>query len=1129
MTYTPKFLPEAGFSGRVMRRLAVLLVIWTAGLSAVRAQQSQQTIAVNFRNATVQQVFTWLDNHTQYDFVYNNSQIESLPRVSMQMSRTTVVDVVKHCLRNSSLSYQIRGNMVVIRPADEIKKGTEEAVQFSGVVYDENGLPLAGVSVVLKQASRGAVTGPDGKFTLKARRSDDMTLSFSFLGMKNQEIAVFNNGKQVFKELDKINVHMDPAVSEIGNVVVTGILNIAQKSFSGSSTTITGEQLKTVAPQGNALSAIQIFEPSFRIAENLDMGSNPNALPQMYVRGRSGIGTPALDESLTSEHALKNDPNQPIFMLDGYEVSMEKIYDLDIERIETYTILKDAAATAMYGSRAANGVVVITTKPLPAGRLNVTYSGNFTINAPDLSSYNLMNAREKLEAERLAGYYDTDDPSQIATKLKEYNGKLQNIERGIETDWLALPLRTSFGHKHSIGIAGASDAFRYGLDLMYDDQEGVMKGQNRKKMSAALNLQYQYKGLTFRNQMTTTLVNSQESPYGTFSDYVRMNPYDTYLDENGNIGMNMATWHSGSPYRNPMYDATLGSFDKGKRHEFYDQFDVRYYLNKKINFKANVALGYIVSDSDKFTDPAAAKFQSRETKGQLTTSRQKQSTYDISLNGYYNDQIGRHNINFVVGLNIREEKTNYEGFTYSGFPEGGFSAPGYAKDIDTKSYLEGKNRLFGALAVLNYSYNDVIFADLSGRIDGSSQFGSNKRFAPFFSTGAGVNVHNLKFFKENTPWLTQFKLRGTYGMTGKVSFPSYAAQNKYEMFTDWQYPTGDGVQIMYLGNPNLKWERTLQTDLGFEFEILKGLFYAKYNYYIKDTHDNIADMFIPTSSGFTSYKENIGRMENRGHEIKLQSRVVNTRNTIINLIFNGASNKGKLKKISNSLRAYNDRVNEHYNSNQGGNDVQSTPLLRYVEGGSLTGIYAMRSLGIDPATGKELYMRRDGSTTFKWDPAENVLIGDTEPSMSGSFGLSAYWKGFTLDTYFMYEWGGQRYNQTLRTTIEMADILNSNCDRRVLSDRWIKPGDIARFRDIKDYNSVTRPTSRLVQNYSYLNMSSLSVGYEFKRDMIRKLGLYRLKLQFNCRDLFTASSIQVERGLSSPYARAFTLSVNASF
>lgn len=1124
------FLPEDGFSGRVIRRLAVLLVIWTAGLGAVRAQQAQQTIAVNFRNATVQQVFTWLDNHTQYDFVYNNSQIESLPRVSMQMNNTTVVDVVKYCLRNSSLSYQIRGNMVVIRPSDEIKKGTEEAVQFSGVVYDENGLPLAGVSVVLKQASRGAVTGPDGKFVLKARRTDNMTLSFSFLGMKSQTLTAFSNGKQALKELDKLSIHMDPEVSEIGNVVVTGILNIAQKSFSGSSTTITGEQLKTVAPQGNALSAIQIFEPSFRIAENLDMGSNPNALPQMYVRGRSGIGTLGLDESLTSEHSLKNDPNQPIFMLDGYEVSMEKIYDLDIERIETYTILKDAAATAMYGSRAANGVIVITTKPLPAGRLSVSYNGNFTINAPDLSSYNLMNAREKLEAERLAGFYDTDDPSLLATKLKEYNGKLQNIERGIETDWLALPLRTSFSHKHSISIGGAADAFRYGLDLMYDDQEGVMKGLNRKKMEASLNLQYQYKGLTFRNQMTTTLVNSQESNYGSFSDYVRMNPYDTYLDENGNIGMNMATWHSGSPYRNPMYDSTLGSFDKGKRHEFYDHFDVRYYLNKKINFKANIALGYIVSDADRFTDPAAARFQNAPKKGQLVTSRQKESNYDINLNGYYNDQIGKHNINFVAGLNIRETKTNYEGFTYSGFPEGGFSAPGYAKDVDTKSFLESKNRLFGALAVLNYSYNDIIFADLSGRIDGSSQFGSNKRFAPFFSSGLGVNIHNLKFFKERTPWLTQFKLRGSYGMTGNVSFPSYAAQNKYELITDWQTPTGDAMQIKYLGNPNLKWQRTMQTNLGFELSVFNGLFYASYNYYIKDTHDMLADMTIPTSSGFTSYKENIGRMDNRGHEIKIQSRIVNTENTVVTLLFNGASNKGKLKKISNSMKSYNDRVNDFYHSGEGGNDRQATPQLRYIEGNSLTGIYAMRSLGIDPATGKELFLRRDGSTTFKWDPAENVLVGDTEPTMSGSFGVSAYWKGFSLDAYFMYEWGGQRYNQTLRTTIEMADILNSNCDRRVLSDRWIEGKNIiARFRDIKDYNTVTRPTSRFVQDYNYLNMSSLSVGYEFKRDMIRKLGLYRLKLQFNCRDLFTVSSIQVERGLSSPYARAFTLSVNASF
>ena len=467
-----KFLPEAGFSGRVMRRLAVLLVIWTAGLSAVRAQQSQQTIAVNFRNATVQQVFTWLDNHTQYDFVYNNSQIESLPRVSMQMSRTTVVDVVKHCLRNSSLSYQIRGNMVVIRPADEIKKGTEEAVQFSGVVYDENGLPLAGVSVVLKQASRGAVTGPDGKFTLKARRSDDMTLSFSFLGMKNQEIAVFNNGKQVFKELDKINVHMDPAVSEIGNVVVTGILNIAQKSFSGSSTTITGEQLKTVAPQGNALSAIQIFEPSFRIAENLDMGSNPNALPQMYVRGRSGIGTPALDESLTSEHALKNDPNQPIFMLDGYEVSMEKIYDLDIERIETYTILKDAAATAIYGSRGANGVVMVTTRSGQAGKPTLSVNAEYGLSIPRYR-IEMMNSEQYAEYDNFArmmwgvSSFNTLRPDTLTT-----NDYQKRLLRDIAQR-----------HNYTVALQGGSKDMRYYISGGWLSEEGILRHSSNERLS----------------------------------------------------------------------------------------------------------------------------------------------------------------------------------------------------------------------------------------------------------------------------------------------------------------------------------------------------------------------------------------------------------------------------------------------------------------------------------------------------------------------------------------------------------------------------------------------------------------------------------------------------------------------
>lgn len=1115
---------------RIMWLTVALLGLWGIGTDSAYAQQGQGTISVDFHDATIQQVFIWLDNHSEYDFIYNNVQIGKLPPLTLRLKNTTVLNVVKLCLKNSSLGYQIRQKIIIIKPKDEIRADTGGGVEFSGVVYDETGQTLPGATILIKGSDYGTVTDVHGKFSLKVRKVDDMTLVFQYLGMKSIFKQVYSHGQQMLEEFKNMEIRMSPDVIQMDKVVVTGILDIASKSFSGSSTTVTGEQLKTVSPSGSPLNAIQIFDPSFRLSENLDMGSNPNALPEMYVRGQSGIGTPVLDENLTSEHALKNNPNLPTFILDGYEVSLEKIYDLDVERIKEYTILKDAAATAMYGSRAANGVVVITTKSLPGGQLNFNYSGNFTVSTPDLSSYHLMDAREKLETERLAGFYDTDDPVQLAIKLKEYNGKLQNIERGIETDWMALPLRTSFSHKHTLSFNGGSEAFRYGLDLMYGDQEGVMKGQKRDKMEASLNLQYRHKGLTFRNQMTTTLVNSLESPYGVYSDYIYMNPYDTYLDENGNVGIDLKTWHSGSAYRNPLYDATLGNFDKGKRHEFYDQFNVHYYLNKKINFKTDMAIGYIVNELNRFTDPAASRFQSTDKKGQLVTSTQKQSTYNISLNGYYNDRIGKHNINFVAGMSFREEKSDYTGFTYSGFPEGGFSAPGYAKEIDSKAFLENKNRLFGALVVLNYTYNDILFADFSGRVDGSSQFGSNKHYAPFYSSGAGINVHNLKYFETKAPWLTQFRIRATYGMTGKVSFPSYAAENKYEMINDdWQYPTGDVVKIKYLGNSNLKWERTVQTDLGFELSVMDGLFYARYNYYIKDTHDNVADMYIPTSSGFNSYKENIGRMENRGHEIQIRSRIVNTENTIVSLMFNGASNRGKLKKISNSLKAYNQRVNDFFNNSAGSAALQSKPLLRYQEGGSLTGIYAMSSLGIDPQTGRELFVRQDGSITFDWDPAENVLVGDTEPDMSGAFGWSVWWKGCSLDTYFRYEWGGQKYNSTLVETIERADILNKNCDHRVLTDRWVKVGDIARFRDIKMHDNISRPSSRFVQDYNYLTLSSLSLGYEFNHEMIRKWGFRRLKVQFNCSDLFTLSSIRIERGLTSPYARSFTFSINASF
>ena len=270
-----------------------------------------------------------------------------------------------------------------------------------GKVTDTEGHSLPGVNVRVKGVQGGTVCDIDGNFKLSAPR-EDVIFIFSYIGMVTQEVLVKGNLKK------ELVVHMKENVNEVNEVVVTGFANIRKESFTGNAVTIKKDELLKVN-KTNVISALQAFDPSFRIAENTTWGSDPNALPEVYLRGKSGIGVKELGGTdVTSKSSLKNNPNLPTFIMDGFEISVTKLYDFDPSRIESVTILRDAAATAMYGSRAANGVVVITTVAPKPGKLNVAYSFTGEIETPDLSDYNLMNASEKLEAERLAGCYDVN-------------------------------------------------------------------------------------------------------------------------------------------------------------------------------------------------------------------------------------------------------------------------------------------------------------------------------------------------------------------------------------------------------------------------------------------------------------------------------------------------------------------------------------------------------------------------------------------------------------------------------------------------------------------------------------------------------------------------------------------------
>ena len=365
--------------------------------------------------------------------LYNSQMFKGVPPVSIDAKNEKWEIALKLILNPQGFDYVVKDGIVVIRKMQAEKREN----RIRGMVVDSNRDPIPGASIIVKGTRTGTSTNIEGEFTLDVK-NDKVTLEVSFIGMKKQTLQVDATRKKM------LEITMVDDVKTLEDVVVTGYSNVRKSSFTGSSTQITGDELRKVS-QTNILGAIQSFDPSFRLVDNTQFGSDPNTVPEMYIRGRSGFGIKDLDKDLSRSN-LENNPNLPTFIMDGFEVSIEKIYDLDPTRIESLTILKDAAATAMYGSRAANGVVVITTVAPKAGEVRVSYNFTGTLEMPDLHDYNLANAAEKLEIERLAGLFENGTGSNINTGsgLNAYYRKYALIQKGVDTDWMSLPLQNSF-------------------------------------------------------------------------------------------------------------------------------------------------------------------------------------------------------------------------------------------------------------------------------------------------------------------------------------------------------------------------------------------------------------------------------------------------------------------------------------------------------------------------------------------------------------------------------------------------------------------------------------------------------------------------------------------------------------
>ena len=557
-------------------RLGIYLVLLTTFTVSANGFSQKVKVTLNLEQRSILEIIKELRKVSDYQFLYRVDELRKCGKRDLKVQDAGVEEVMRQLLDGTHLTWRLDDDVILIKTAPKTAAPAvpQKVRTVQGVVSDTKGGKLPGVTVILKGTTLGGVTDAEGNFKFEIPDQKDMILVFSFVGMKKQEVK--------YTGQENLHIVLEDDIAEMEEVVVNGIFTRKKESFTGSTTTFTSKELKMVGNQ-SVLQSLKTLDPSFAIIENNEFGSDPNHLPNIEIRGKSSI------VGLTDEY--ETDPNQPLFILDGFESDLETINDLSMDRVQSITVLKDAAATAIYGSKAANGVVVVETKLPAMGSLRVNYNGNLQLTFADLSDYNLMNSYEKLTFERLAGCYRLiDDEGNILDEEQDqiYNDLMKEVARGVDTYWMNEPLRFATTHKHTLSIEGGDATFRYGAGLSYGKTEGVMKGSDREVMNGNIRLIYRKGKLSFTNNLNINYSKADREPVA-FSEFAKANPYFRKYDENGEL-KKILFQNYAATYYNPLYDMNQTNFEETKTTGFTNNFEVDWRVIDELRVRGRFGL-----------------------------------------------------------------------------------------------------------------------------------------------------------------------------------------------------------------------------------------------------------------------------------------------------------------------------------------------------------------------------------------------------------------------------------------------------------------------------------------------------------------------------------------------------------
>ena len=1090
-----------------------------------------QLINLKERNVSVQVILEKLKKQTGYDFLGDMSILKNAKPVSIQVSNAKLDDVLQIIADGQQFYFSLYDKTILVKPKanqpSRVPKTNNNSglakeqptYTLTGTVKGENGQGLDGVTV--QDAATGkslTLTNKEGAFTVSV--NSNMSLRFSFLGYESATISV--DGRR------EIQVVLKSSKNEIEETVVTGYGTLRRESFTGAAKTITRKELEKFNT-GNIFSLLQTLDPSFKVDERVDAGSNPNALPEINIRGVSSVG----------EYAV----NAPLVILDGFEVELKTLYDLDVNRIESISILKDASSTSLYGSRGGNGVIVIETRLPKDGKFTITYDAKPSTSIVDLTDYNLMNAAEKLEYERLAGIYISKTNSPDWQLIEQemfnnlYNNRLRNVQEGVDTYWLKQPVRNSFSVNNSIRMEGGGNDVRYSLEGNYHDYKGVMKESGRKRGGASFNLIYRIPNvITFRNIASYQYTKAYNSPYGKFSTYAYLNPYERIFDDNGNYNIRfgeLGSYYSfgEAPAFNPLYNATLGFKDQEETQFISNNLSLEWLINDNFKLNARASISRNMTSIDQYKSPFHTDYY-------LTTDALKKGSYhfgDSAKMAYegrvdlqYSKSFNKHQITANAMTEVRSSTTNGNFHTVTGYADDRFITPQMALGYELNSLPKSVSipiREIGFLGSLFYTYDNRYNLSLTGRSDGASIYGKQNRFGNFWSAGASYNMHNEDWFRNE--YVNRLRVFANVGTNSTVSsFNAGMVSTSYDFVAGGYYNNQYAALYALQGNPALRWPEQKQTSVGVDFSLLQNLLNLNVSLYDRTTNRMISPITVAPSFGFgkNMYFQNLGKASNRGFEIEANVRIMENPHNNFSWFFNAAAvqNRSKLLEISNELRELNESLVQ---TDANGNVIK--PSTYYEVGQSLTVIRAVPSLGIDPSNGRELYRDLNGNVTYTWNPNNQVVVGNREADLYGSMGTTLNYKGLSVQINSVYSIGGDVFNSTLMDKIENNSPY-LNADKRVLEERWKEPGDQALYKAINDLTR-TQISSRFVQVENFLRISSINVNYNFGTAFLDKYKLQRLKLNFSMNDPFRFSSVGMERGISYPYAREYNLGLMVQF